>query len=221
MNYIEDALISLDSYYNQRIQIYNKLKNELGNCKSNDEQLYCDTLLIFLYAQLEGYVTDVLLYYLEIINHKKLKIKDAIPEICASSKCNQFDSYEDYVKNKNLSKYVGRVKFIKNFNGFLENEINLPTSLVNTKNNLKQNVLEDLMIKLGFDKSRYSKIGNILDDFVNERNAIAHGNNSRTKLTLKKYTVYEKLVINDIMQDLKDLVFEAIEKEFYLTSLTT
>ena len=37
MSDIEEASIALDNYYNQRIRIYNKLKNELTNCKNNDE----------------------------------------------------------------------------------------------------------------------------------------------------------------------------------------
>lgn len=76
------------------------------------------------------------------------------------------------------------------------------------------------MVKLGFDKSRYSKIGNMLDNFVNLRNAIAHGNNSRSKLTIKIYETYESIVIYNIMQNLKDLVFESIEKELYLIPRT-
>lgn len=220
MDSLEEASISLDLFFNQRLQVYNKLKNELDNCKKNDEQLYCDTLLIFLYAQLEGFVNDVLLYYLEVINYKKIKKKDAIPEICASSSCNYFDSYDEYIKNKNLSKYTGRVKFIKEIDNILNSEIKLPIHLINTENNLKQKVLEDLMVKLGFDKSRYSKIGNMLDNFVNLRNAIAHGNNSRSKLTIKIYETYESIVIYNIMQNLKDLVFESIEKELYLIPRT-
>ena len=216
MKDIKDAAITLDNYFNQRLKIYNKLKNELDNCRIADEQLYCDTLLIFLYAQLEGYVTDVLLYYLEIINCRNLSMQEVIPEICASSKCNQFDSYDEHIKNKNLSKYTGRLKFIKEINCYLESKVDLPLHLVNTKNNLKQNILTDLMLKLGFDKSRYSKIGNILDNFVETRNDIAHGNNKRTKLTIKTYENFEKIIINNIMLDLKDLIFEAIEKESYL-----
>ena len=38
-----------------------KVNNILNSAINNDEELCCDTLIVMLYAQLEGYVNDLLL----------------------------------------------------------------------------------------------------------------------------------------------------------------
>ena len=57
---ISEVSYQLDLFYKERVSKINDLKTILTDSKKEYEELYCDTLVIMLYAQLEGYVTDSL-----------------------------------------------------------------------------------------------------------------------------------------------------------------
>lgn len=212
---LEEIATELEIYYNDRITKIRKVNNILNSAINNDEELCCDTLIVMLYAQLEGYVNDLLLYYVEIINQEHLKYSDVKYSLCAAAKSSYFDSYENYLKNR--QKYIGRLKLIKNLDNIWDEEIFIHDNVVDTKNNLKENIFIDLMNKLGFEKEIYSKHGSIIDEFVDYRNSVAHGNNSKHIITYVKYQKFENLII-EIMKDLKSQIKNAVAKKTFLKS---
>lgn len=215
MTNLDEAKSYIDSCYLDRIGKINKLKNVFQSSDfENNEELYCDTLIVMLYAQLEGFVTDVLMYYIEEINCKNLKYKDVNHNICAASKSDCFKNLEDHIKSK--SKYLGRIKFISEYYDFWDDKIDLPLYLVNTKNNLKEKVLSELMLKLGFPIDKFGKYSNIIDEFVNIRNGVAHGNQNKRIVTRREYEKFENLIINEVIIELKDLIFDSIRNALYL-----
>ncbi|MGL4722355.1 MAG: hypothetical protein ACRCV3_03540 [Desulfovibrionaceae bacterium] len=76
-----DIQIALDEFYRSRDQEYQLLKRMFKEDKEENETLYCNTLTLFLYAQLEGFIIDILSYYIECLNTYNLTIEQTIPAI--------------------------------------------------------------------------------------------------------------------------------------------
>ena len=113
-----------------------------------------------------------------------------------------------------LKKKLGRLE-IKNIEektktvDFLLKEINknsnIPTkNIIQTKSNLRYNVFEEIIFVLDLDISKFSMYQSLIDDLVDSRNNIAHGDYLRVQ-----YSAYESMHLD--IQLLMELLKNELE----------
>ena len=145
-----------------------------------------------LYAHWEGFVKKSCELYLEFVSNKYLKHNQLKPQFIALS----------------LTKKLGRLE-IKNIEektktvDFLLKEIN-KNSIIQTKSNLRYNVFEEIIFVLDLDISKFSMYQSLIDDLVDSRNNIAHGDYLRVQ-----YSAYESMHLD--IQLLMELLKNELE----------
>lgn len=227
-NYADIINASLENYYYDRLNKIIALKNILFYKEVDEEQelLCCDTLIVMLYAQLEGFFTDALLFYSEEINKQKLlckNVKHCFAVATAEKEFNSLD-YSDF-KGANQGKYDRRIKFMGDFHNILDRIVDIPMSYINTESNLNNDVIHKLMKKLGFIENKEAFLFKdelaIIKTLVDRRNDIAHGAKGKEKIYRRKYENIEDIIINKVMKKLKSIVLDSLLQQKYLFSHTS
>jgi len=178
-----------------RIQELKKIGNEIKeNINSDLKPLFFGSLIPMIYAHWEGFVVSSVKKYFECLNSFNYKTTDL--DICyiatafeseleAISKSQNFDKRKKHLEI--LLKVVkDRVKFNKK---------------IDTKSNLNFNTLIMICKKLNFDKSKFNEYKSDLNELVNIRNAIAHGDTPSFRF--ENFTDIEKYIdlIDNLMLD--------------------
>lgn len=184
---------------------------EFGKFKTNtskvDDSLWCRMCVPMIYAHWEGFVVDSLKEMLKYLNELKL-IPSQVPTnlvvICLG------DSYK---KLSGKQSFEQKKEFTEKFNILLSNTMEFTTK-IETKSNLKSDVLKKLCCMFGFDFKKFTGITYDIDSLVNIRNRIAHGENSIVP-SMQNINNYINSVTNAT-----DLLLEEIESfldgELYL-----
>jgi RiboL-PSP-HEPN len=112
-----------------------------------------------------------------------------------------------------LHRFARRRDFVEQFSEFAKQVALVPEDTIDTESNLHPVVMQKNLYLLGLNHDVFSKHdGNILH-LINRRNNIAHGAD-KNGLTENEYGQLESAVFK-IMDDLMDIVMEAIQKESY------
>lgn len=129
-----------------------------------------------LYAHWEGFTKRACEYYLEFISNKYLKHIDLKPQFVALSLTKKLGRLEI----RNIEEKTKTVELLLNE---LNSSSNIPTkNVIQTKSNLKFDILEEIIFVLGLDLSKFSPFESLINDLVDARNNIAHGNYLRVEL---------------------------------------
>ena len=109
--------------------------------------------------------------------------------------------------------FVQRLDFIEKFRVLLNSSLRI-AKRIDTKSNLKSEVLEEICRMYGFDFGRFSGVVGDIDRLVHVRNSIAHGENSFVidQLNLDKYAS-SVIAAMDLFRDEID---GFIDREAYL-----
>lgn len=162
--------------------------------------------LPLLYAHWEGYVKLTMSYYLEYVSKKYLKHSELKSSFIALSLQNKLGD----LSNTNFENRTKIIEFI--FND-IDKQSNIPRkNIINTKSNLKFDVLKEILFILDLDDSHIDGKKDLINDLVTERNHIAHGEHQ-----LVDYKTYENFH-NDIialMEYLKTIIENNASQEKY------
>ena len=183
---------------------------------------------MILYSHMEGYVKIALLTYIHYINGLNLKRKDVIPGLMAASMNTEFADYENTQrksKDKRLHKqelsddaelhlFSRRVEFLENIEGFREEILNIKDSAVNTESNLRYTVLMKNLHQLGLPLNLFQECEGVINELVNRRNPIAHGE-FLAGVSQKDFSNWESKV-NRVMTDITRLLYDYAKHQRYL-----
>lgn len=163
-------------------------KNQLSNIESEiDADRYRKSLVLILYSHFEGYVKIALQTYIKYINSLSLQRKDVIPALAAAGMNREFLAYENLDRKCSvfktelpddtaLHRFCRRVDFIQQMEEFQNSILHLDDTTVNTESNLRYVILQKNLYKLGIPIDLFVEHKKDIDDLVNRRNGIAHGN---------------------------------------------
>jgi hypothetical protein len=161
------------------------------------------------YAQLEGFVKDALQLYVEFVEVQGILRSEANPCLVAYS-WNQV--FKQLTSNAGLDAKISfaanRLDDLAHPLVFGENE-----KRVDTKSNLKFEVLRDLAKMLGLDSTVLAAHGKRLNALVDKRNAIAHGSRSAS---VSKREVRDAIkCAQSIVEAIEGCLHEAVDKESF------
>lgn len=129
-----------------------------------------------LYAHWEGFVKKSTEIYLEYVAKKYLKHNELKPQFVALSLSKQLGNLEI----KNLEEKAKTVAFL--INELDKNSNMLTKNVIQTKSNLRYAVFEEILFVIGIEETKFSSFKGLINDLVDARNNIAHGDYLRVDL---------------------------------------
>lgn len=164
------------------------LKSKIPSEKNPLQSVLLRSALPLLYAHWEGYVKLTMSYYLEYVSNKRLNHDQLKTSFIALSLQNKLGDLN------NSNNIENRTKIIDFIFTDLSKQSNIPKkNIINTKSNLKYDVLKEILFILDLDDPHFDRYESLINDLVNERNYIAHGEHK-----LISYATYEAF-LNDII----------------------
>ncbi|WP_458626408.1 MAE_28990/MAE_18760 family HEPN-like nuclease [Winogradskyella sp. PC D3.3] len=161
-----------------------------------------------LYAHWEGFVKKSTEIYLEFVARKYLKHNELKPQFIALSLSKKLGNLEI----KNLEEKSKAVEFL--INEFDKNSNILTTNVIQTKSNLKYKVFQEILFVIGIEESKFSKFKSLINDLVDARNNIAHGDYLRVDFNTFEIMFLE---IQEAMKSLKtEIENSALSEEYRL-----
>lgn len=159
-----------------------------------------------LYAHWEGFVKKSTEVYLEYVAKKHLKHNELKPQFVALSLSKKLGNLDI----KNIEEKSKIVEFL--INESTKNSNMLTTNVIQTKSNLRFHVFKEILFVIGLDENKFSGYESLINDLVDARNNIAHGDYLR--VDLKTYQIMFKEV-QDIMSTLKTEIENSALSEYY------
>ncbi|WP_305064110.1 MAE_28990/MAE_18760 family HEPN-like nuclease, partial [Methanococcoides sp.] len=134
-----------------------------------DTRLRAATAL--LYAHWEGYIKNASIYYLNYISHRNLKYENLTDNFIALALRGEF------ITAQQAKKTSIHIKLVDALVNNLSDEAKIPyINVIETKSNLKWEVLKEILETLGFEYSFYETKAKLIDKkLVDNRNDVAHG----------------------------------------------
>lgn len=182
------------------------IQNQIPNTSSPKQNAALRFSVPILYAHWEGFVKKACELYLEFVAKKFLKHNELKPQFVALSLSKQLGNLEI----KNIEERTRAVNFLVNE---IDKNSNMQTkNVIQTKSNLRYSVLEEILFVIGIDESKFSHKRSLINDLVDARNNIAHGDYLRVE-----YDAYQIMYddIQIIMEQLKTEIENAATLEEY------
>ncbi len=159
-----------------------------------------------LYAHWEGFVKKACELYLEFVSNKYLKHNQLKPQFIALSLTKKLGKLEI----RNIEEKTKTVEFLLKE---IDKNSNIPTkNIIQTRANLRYDVFEEIIFVLDLDITKYSNYKSLINDLVDSRNNIAHGDYLRVQ-----FSAYESMHsdILSLMEILKNEIENAALTETY------
>lgn len=172
-----------------------------------EEALWCRMCVPMLYAHWEGYVVSSLKILIDYLNKLELEPGNVQTHFLVLS---LGDSFKSLSGKQSFSQ---RNEFTCRFIGLLKAKIIFEKN-VETKSNLRGDVLKEICDIYGFDYKKFDEVIPDINRLVNIRNKIAHGENGFS-VDHKNINGYIDVIIKALdlfLEELEDFV----EKEKYL-----
>ncbi len=195
---LRDIITEENGWRNDELATMQKLLSRFS--QEEEKTVVSKLCLPMIYAHWEGLVKSSLKLLAEELHKLKLKYGETKTEFFVLGMKDKFD---DIVSQKSFS---NRCDFINFFLGTIGENIELKGIGINTKSNLDFGAFEDLCEKFCLDIKEIEQEKKSLDDLVETRNHIAHGENAKAR-EIKRindyFALYEKL---------RDLLLDSIDK---------
>ena len=141
------------------------------NSQEVDSELWYRMCIPMIYAHWEGYIVSSLKILISHLNTLNLTPNDIPTKLIVTS---LGDTYRSLSGKQSLEQ---KVVFTDKFKNTFDNKIKF-SKRIDTKSNLRGEVLKDLCCIFDFDFNKFKDSISIIDRLVNIRNSIAHGENS-------------------------------------------
>jgi len=148
--------------------LYREIDSELR--KEDFSVSYLRMIIPMIYAHWEGFVVQSYKIVFEYINRLELPTSEVTPKILTYANNHSYN----YLKGKHS--FSQKCEFTKKFLDILDKKIKIQGK-VDTNSNLKYEVLERLLDLFDIDANKFKGYKAKLNELVNLRNSIAHGEN--------------------------------------------
>ncbi len=165
--------------------------------------------IAMLYAQFEGFVKDALRLYVEYVEGQKVPQSEAIPCLIAYSWRPSFN------KMRAKGSLDHQIQFAEERIATLAKplEFGKHEREIDTRSNLRFDVLDGLARTLGLDRSSLSSQKKKLNALVDKRNCIAHGNRAAK---VSEIEMTEALsCVQVLLKVVEDTLCEAVDHRAY------
>lgn len=176
------------------------------NAHAVEEVLWCRMCVPMIYAHWEGYVVTSLRILIDHLNELGLVANEMPTKLVVVGLA---DSYK---KLSGKQSFEQKIDFTNRFRQLLQETVKF-TKRIDTRSNLKSEVLKDLCTMYGFEYSRFNEISADIDRLVHIRNSIAHGENSFV-VTMENISRYIDAVTK-AMDFLREEIDQFLRNEHY------
>jgi hypothetical protein len=204
----DDLTSLIGEDYSWRRKELKIIKNQIPSTNSPLQNASLRFAVPILYAHWEGFAKKSCEYYLEFISNKYLKHNELKPQFVALSLTKKIGRLEI----RNIEEKTKAVELLLND---LNCKSNIPTqNIIQTKSNLRFEIFEDIIFILGLDPTKFAPYKGLINDLVDARNFIAHGNYLRVELpTYESMHVDIQLVMELLKTELENsAITEAFKK---------
>lgn len=169
----DDLTRLIDEDYSWRRKELKIVKDQIPNTNSPLQSATLRFAVPILYAHWEGFAKKSCELYLEFVSNKYLKHNELKPQFIALSMSKKLGNLE----MKNIEEKTKTVEFLLNE---IDKSSNIPTkNVIQTKSNLRYEVFEEMIFLLHLDINKFHNFKSLINDVVDARNNIAHGNYQR------------------------------------------
>ena len=201
------------------------LRNQLANISDPSEKMqFRRVLVLMLYAHYEGFCKFALSQYLRAINRAAIRCEEATSAIVAGAWSKVFTAMErgnqkseifrsSLPDDAKLHRFARRRDFVEQFSEFAKQVAQVPEDTIDMESNLHPTVMQKNLYLLGLGHDVFSKHDSDILHLIYWRNNIAHGSDKKGH-TENEYERLESTMFK-IMDDLMDIIMEAIQKERY------
>ena len=182
------------------------IKDQIPNNSSPKQNASLRFCVPILYAHWEGFVKKSCELYLEFVAKKYLKHSELKPQFVAlslSKKLGSLDINNIQERTKTVDFLVSQIDKSSNM---------LTKNVIQTKSNLKYHIFEEILFIIGIDETKFSNKKSLINDLVDARNNIAHGDYLRVEFDT--YQVMHK-DIQELMKSLKTEIENSATLETY------
>ena len=172
---------------------------ELASCSQRVKEQYYRMCIPYIYAHWEGFVVESFKLLISYINNLNLEKKLVRNELYTFS-------LQDVLKP--LSGKQGFEQsciFVEKFTNDFDRALYIDPALLTAQSNLNYKQLSIILAKFGFS-NRYEKYKSEINQLVNQRNRIAHGENG---ILIECRSVSNKI---DMLQEIFDLLILEFDK---------
>lgn len=175
-----------------------------------EQQQYYRMCIPYIYAHWEGFVVESFKLLITYLNNEHLEKNNVINELYTFSLQKVLRPLAGKQSFDQLSQFVE--KFVKDF----DRELYIEPSLLTANSNLNYKQMTIILSKFGMNNC-LEKYKSDINQLVNQRNSIAHGENG---IIIEMKHVSDKITILQEVFDLIILEFENyLSQKFYLKSL--
>lgn len=189
---VADIIAQIESDLNWRLLELRTLRRAHDAAGTADEQdTVRKSLVVMLYAHLEGFTVTALSTYLAAVNKERVARRDLCLPLAATSMeplmeaINSGDEAGAHFgwpipwkkPGMELRRLLRSAEFLDRFSQFETEEVLLPLDYVDAQSNLKPNVLRLLLYRLGLQYALVDTYEALLHNLLKRRNEIAHGAN--------------------------------------------
>lgn len=167
---IDDLVNSIDNDLAWRKKEIHYIKTLIPKEKSVKQSSYLRLAVPLLYAHWEGFAKSSTEAYLKYVSLKNLRHTDLRPQFIALSLSKLLGLSE--IKNLEGKTTIVNALLLK-----LNDRAQIPTKeIIQTKSNLRYDVFREIIFTLSLSEERFCIYKSFIDDLVDTRNHIAHGN---------------------------------------------
>jgi hypothetical protein len=210
MNQKQHLLEDISVENQWRVSDFANMKRTYENLSASEDlqKMFLRMCVPYLYAHWEGFAMSSLKLLIKYFNDLRLAYHDVKIHLFVLSLNDKFA----FLKGK--QSFEQKCEFSSNFIEYLATELKFDKKNVSSKSNLNDEVLKELCQIFGFDAKKFEPHLTGLNQLVNVRNSIAHGENGY-KIDLDKLENYIKLV-NNLIFTLQEEIKIYVEQEKYL-----
>lgn len=202
----DDLLLSIGEDYAWRRKELHIVKDMIPDTNNPKQNAALRFAVPILYAHWEGFAKNACESYLSYVAYKSLLHNELKPQFIALSLTKKIGNLE----KKNIEEKTITIEFLLNE---INKKSNIPVkNVIQTKSNLRFEVFEEIIFLLGLDASKFITFKFLINDLVDSRNHIAHGN-----YLLVKFQEYENMhaEIGNLMETLKTEIENSAMQELF------
>jgi hypothetical protein len=221
----DDIFQDLESDRDQREAELRLLENIAARTRSELERnMLHRSLVLLIYAHLEGFCKFALLAYIGAINSVRLRCREASSPVVAASLGSVFAALRDMnSKHPEFSRALPDDRelhmlwrertFVDVYDNMISQRVEIPDRIVDTKSNLNTVVLKRNLYQLGLDYPEVEKHRHSIEMLLGVRNAIAHGD--VLKVPKPEEIKGWSFAAFELMRFIQSVVFTALRSEIY------
>lgn len=182
------------------------------------------SLILLIYAHLEGFCKFSLFAYVQWLNSSRLKCSDVSYPLVAATLSKVFASLRDPNSKHNLFRHVSpddpslhlvarEQVFIEKLGDVVAAEIAIPDKVIDTKSNVTPEILMKMLFLLGMRYQQVQEYSGGLNKLLGIRNSIAHGD--RLAVPSEDAVREYKMTAKAIMDLLQEEVYSALLNKSY------